>query len=210
MPNAQRSIVQQMPTMLAEPPTVAAHLLFELKEDAPTPSLDDESAGSIVNEVFAAGWRIARGDGQPADPSLLQPAIDHAFWQQVRLVAEQCRIQDDWQRLLAVLLGISLSPVQEKSALYHFSVAPNPSAEHGLRPQRPSRRRRAEATAARGTRASGDGSTGGGLRRKRGAGATARVAIEARIAERKKSRRRLRALLEGAKERTPDEVRVRM
>lgn len=153
--------------------------------------------GSIVNEVFAAAWRIARGDGQPSDPSL-QPQVDHGFWKQVRLVAEQCRTQDDWQRLLALILGIALSPTLDKTPLYMFSTSANAATQGGLRPQRPSRRRRTEASAA----------DGAGARRRRGAAALAREAVEARRTERRKNRRRLRSLLDGAKEKTLDEVRT--
>eukprot|EP00967_Tisochrysis_lutea_P122184 scaffold202002_cov28-Tisochrysis_lutea.AAC.2 len=186
------------PSMLAQPPTAAAHLVFGLPADTPTVSEDDGVAGSIVNEVFATAWRIARGDGYLPD-DLLRPPVDQYFWQQVRIAAEQCRTHDDWQRLLAVLLGISLSPTLDKSPLYSFLVSPNAAAEHGLRPQRPSRRRRAEATALSGSSV---------CPRKRGPAALAREAIEARRTERRKSRRRLRALLDGAKERQPDEVRT--
>jgi hypothetical protein len=171
--------------MLATEPPMAAHLLLPWP---PVPA-EDEATGSIVNEVFAAAWRIARGDSQQ---------VDTMFWQQVRLVAEQCRTQDDWQRLLALLLGIALNPSLDKTPLYMFSA--NAAAQHGLRPQRPSRRRRAEAYESDGA--------GGPARRRRGPAALAREAIEARRTERRRSRRRLRSLLDGAKERTPDEVRT--
>lgn len=175
--------------MAAMQTTVQAHLMFGVP--AAAAPADDDAAGSIINEVFAVAWRIARGD-QVADSTLPQPAVDLIFFAHVRLIAEQCT-GDDLQRLLAMLLGISLNPRRDKSPLYSFSVAPNPAAEHGLRPQRPSRRRRAEASGR--PDASGHAEDGSAGRRPH---ARQRAATQACLAERRRIHKRLRSLLDGA------------
>ena len=112
----------------------------------------EEDHGSIVNEVFAVAWQIASGPEQEQQqPTLkrqssqLTDAVDWPFWQQVRRLGEACRTAEDWQRLLALLLGISLDPFMNKAPIYSFGVAPNPALAHGLRASRPARRRPARA-----------------------------------------------------------------
>ena len=154
-----------------------------------------EDHGSIMNEVFTVAWEIASGPQHAQQPhptlvrqsSQLTDAVDWPFWQTVRRVAETCRTTGDWQRLLAVLLGISLDPFMNKSPLYSFGVAPNPAAVHGLRASRPARRRPPVAE--------GDNS--------------ARLASSRHTSasERKAKRHRLRALCDGAAARHDGEQR---
>ena len=154
-----------------------------------------EEHGSIMNEVFTVAWEIASGPQHAQQPhptlvrqsSQLTDAVDWPFWQTVRRVAETCRTTGDWQRLLAVLLGISLDPFMNKSPLYSFGVAPNPAAVHGLRASRPARRRPPVAE--------GDSSARLASSRHTSAG------------ERKAKRHRLRALCDGAAARHDGEQR---
>ena len=85
-----------------------------------------------MNEVFATAWEIACKDGE----------VDSAFWAHVRLLAERCRTDDDWQGLLGVLLQISLSdkaPPLDREPIYRWSI--DQRANHGLRAARPRRKR---------------------------------------------------------------------
>merc|ERR1719446_5259 len=85
---------------------------------------------SLLNEVFSVAWGIASRDG----------AIDSDFWAHVRLLAERCRTDDDWQSLLGVLLQISLSdrpPPLDREPIYRWSIGRAPST--GLRASRPKR-----------------------------------------------------------------------
>eukprot|EP00965_Chrysotila_dentata_P114363 3779897-Pleurochrysis_carterae.AAC.1 len=78
--------------------------------------------GSIVNEVFALAWQIARG-GLPNSVAVSNSnSIDQPFWMRVRLLAEQCESDTDWRRLRAVLLGISLDPRSDTTPLFAFSL----------------------------------------------------------------------------------------
>ena len=82
----------------------------------------------FLGEVFATAWEIACGkDGD----------IDQAFWAHVRLLAEKCRSDEDFQGLLGVLLQISLSdrpPPFDREPIYRWNV--DQRARHGLRPVR--------------------------------------------------------------------------
>ena len=113
----------------------------------PPPAAGEEDHGSIMNEVFSVAWEIAASTPDMSGPTLvrqssnLTDAVDWPFWQAVRALADACRTGEDWQRLLAVLLGISLDPAMNKNPIYMFTVAPNPAHAHGLRASRPARRR---------------------------------------------------------------------
>lgn len=82
----------------------------------------------VLGEVFSTAWEIACGkDGE----------IDQAFWAHVRLLAEKCRSDEDFQGLLGVLLQISLSdrpPPFDREPIYRWNV--DQRARHGLRPVR--------------------------------------------------------------------------
>ena len=177
------------PTNSLDPPPAAV----KPPRQAAAPAEEDH--GSIMNEVFAVAWQIASGPEHAPQPhptlvrqsSQLTDAVDWPFWQAVRRVAETCRTTADWQRLLALLLGISLDPFMNKSPLYSFSVAPNPAAVHGLRASRPARRRPPAAA--------GDSSAQRASSRHTSTG------------ERKAKRQRLRALCEGAAARHDGEQR---
>ena len=145
---------------------------------------EDDDQGSIVNEIFSTAWMIASSDPE---------AIDNTFWQWVRTVADSCRTQDDWQRLLAVLLGISLDPRCDKTPVYGFRVGPNPAASHGLTGS--ARRRH--------TKLDGASAGEGASNRRR---AAARSATNKHT--RKQNRRRLRDLLDGAAEASVGEERA--
>ena len=152
-----------------------------------------EDHGSIMNEVFTVAWEIASGTQHAPHPTLrrqssqLTDSVDWPFWQTVRRLTETCRTAEDWQRLLAVLLGISLDPVMNKSPIYSFGAAPNPAAAHGLRASRPARRRPPQAEGDHAARL-----------------ATSRHSTSA---ERKAKRHRLRALCDGAAARHDGEQR---
>ena len=70
---------------------------------------------SVTNDVFRVAWTIARGT-TPTHPalkrqsSLISEAYDVAFYVHVQRLGERCRTAEDWERLLALLLGISLDP----------------------------------------------------------------------------------------------------
>ena len=90
---------------------------------------------SLLNECFTVAWDIATSQNDSGE-------IDHAFWAHVRLLAEQCRTDDDWQSLLGVLLQISLSeqpPPLDREPIYRWTVGRAPSL--GLRASRPKRAR---------------------------------------------------------------------
>ncbi|KAL1524840.1 hypothetical protein AB1Y20_019720 [Prymnesium parvum] len=138
-----------------------------------------EAEGSIVNEIFSLAWQIASADGE----------VDTPFWQWVRLLADACRTPDDWERLRATLLGISLDPRMDKAPIYHFRVGANPAAAHGLRG---SARRRAR----RGAAGGGEGASRRGARR------------VARREQSRERRARLRELLDGEAEAEAGEWRA--
>ena len=105
-----------------------------------------DSTTSLLNECFTVAWGVACKDG----------AVDSAFWAHVRLLAEQCRTDEDWQSLLSVLLEISLSelpPPADREPIYRWSVGRLPST--GLRASRP-RRKRADGPTAAAAAASGE------------------------------------------------------
>ena len=120
---------------------------------------------SVTNEVFSVAWGVACRDG----------VVDSVFWAHVRLLAERCRTDDDWQSLLGVLLQISLSdqpPPYDREPIYRWGISRAPST--GLRASRR-------------------------LRRKAdGAAATDRQRVAA--GDRKAKRKRLREVLDGAPE----------
>ena len=131
---------------------------------------------SLLNECFTVAWDIATSQNDSGE-------IDHAFWAHVRLLAEQCRTDDDWQSLLGVLLQISLSeqpPPLDREPIYRWTVGRAPSL--GLRASRPKRGQLDSAPtmerAARNTHVKGD---------------------------RKAKRARLREVLDGAPEENPGE-----
>ena len=145
----------------------------------------EEDDGSIVNEIFSTAWMIASSD---------PVSIDTAFWQWVRHVSDECRTPDDWQRLLAVLLGISLDPRGDKTPVYEFRVGPNPAASRGL--QISAHRRHAKPDGSLATVETGS------VRRR----AVAKTV--ATKSSRKEKRRRLRALLDGSPEAVAGEERA--
>ena len=95
--------------------------------------MDSQATEDLLNEVFATAWEIACKDGD----------VDSPFWAHVRLLAERCRTDDDWQGLLGVLLQISLSDKPaplDREPIYRWSV--DQRARHGgLRASRPRRKR---------------------------------------------------------------------
>lgn len=129
----------------------------------------------ILNECFSVAWGIACRDG----------TVDSAFWAHVRLLAERCRTDDDWQSLLAVLLQISLSdrpaPL-DREPIYRWTVGRLPSS--GLRASRPRRRRAGE-----------------------GSSTVEKAARQAVLTgDRKAKRARLRAVLDGAPDAASNEL----
>ena len=165
---------------------------------APPPT--SPATGSIVNEVFEVAWRIARRCAPPSkslhrQPSAITSAVDQRFWQRVRHLAEQCRTPEDWERLLAVLLAISLDPRLDTAPLFAFSFGPDGDAD-GLRASCPRRRRYklgAQPRSAAGT----------------GSSSARRAADRRKLAtNRAVKRSRLRAILDGAEEETKFELRA--
>ena len=123
--------------------------------------MEPDDSNSLVNEVFAVAWEVASRESE----------VDHAFWAHVRLLAEQCRTDADWQGLLGVLLQISLSerpPPLDREPIYRWSV--DQHARQGLHASRPRRRRAdrgaSDAAAARRTNMHAD-RKGGRLRLRR-------------------------------------------
>ena len=100
---------------------------------------------SVRNQVFRVAWKIALGTSLPAlkrQSSLISEAYDVAFYVHVQRLGERCRTAEDWERLLALLLGISLDPSMDTTPVWAFELAPNPAAAHGLRAASPSTRGR--------------------------------------------------------------------
>ena len=83
---------------------------------------------SVTNDVFRVAWTIARGT-TPTHPalkrqsSLISEAYDVAFYVHVQRLGERCRTAEDWERLLALLLGISLDPSMDTTPVWAFELA---------------------------------------------------------------------------------------
>ena len=154
---------------------------------------------SVTNDVFRVAWTIARGT-TPTHPalkrqsSLISEAYDVAFYVHVQRLGERCRTAEDWERLLALLLGISLDPSMDTTPVWAFELAPNPAAAHGLRAASPSTRGRLVGRSRPHASSLGDSGGGGLHARER------HDAYVAREAERRARRARLQELIEGAHE----------
>ena len=154
---------------------------------------------SVTNDVFRLAWTIARGT-TPTHPalkrqsSLISEAYDVAFYVHVQRLGERCRTAEDWERLLALPLGISLDPSMDTTPVWAFELAPNPAAAHGLRAASPSTRGRLVGRSRPHASSLGDSGGGGLHARER------HDAYVAREAERRARRARLQELIEGAHE----------
>jgi len=150
---------------------------------------------SVINKVFAVAWDIARtpstGRTLKRQSSQITEAVDDGFWQHVKLLADTCRTDDDWQRLLGVLHQISLDPRLDKRPIYQWSCGHG--AGRGLRGV--VRRRRTVG-------AKGAGGEAGGV-------VTGTAALSRRYTlqgDRAAKRKRLRSLLDGAAEEKKGEM----